>query len=138
MLAAYLQPGDCVPLLGDMGSGKTCFVQGIASGLGVPAETIVNSPSFTLINQYAGRIPLYHVDLFRLETGRELEDLEIADLIHGDGVTVIEWPQLLLPRIPEIVLWIQFVWEMVEETSRSITFTSLNERFLPFFGAIHG
>ncbi len=129
IFASWLQPGDSIPLVGEMGSGKTCFVQGVASGLGVGEGLIVNSPSFTLINQYPGRIPLYHVDLFRLESSRDLDDLELIELIHGDGVTLIEWPDLILSRIPELVMHIDFFWDMTSETDRLITFVSDQKRF---------
>ncbi|MBN1878915.1 tRNA (adenosine(37)-N6)-threonylcarbamoyltransferase complex ATPase subunit type 1 TsaE [bacterium] len=137
ILGGFLLPGDCIPLLGEMGSGKTCFVQGVAEGLGVSNDTIICSPSFTLINQYSGRIPLYHIDLFRLNSCRDLEDLEIIDLIHGDGVTMIEWPQIVLPGLPEIILRIEFNWDMTSETTRIISFISDTDRFDALVGALH-
>ena len=95
-LAQRLAAGDVVLLSGDLGAGKTAFVRGMAEGLGVdPAE--VSSPTFTLIQEYAGgRLPLYHVDLYRLSS-IEVGDLGLDDLTMEGGVTAIEWPDRL-PR----------------------------------------
>ncbi|MGB3974921.1 MAG: tRNA (adenosine(37)-N6)-threonylcarbamoyltransferase complex ATPase subunit type 1 TsaE [bacterium] len=129
----YLQAGDCIPLIGELGSGKTCFAQGVAKGLGVPPHTPVNSPSFTLVNHYDARIPLYHVDLYRLESERELDDLEMNDIIFGDGITLIEWPQLILPKLHSVPLTVDFFWDMTAETTRILTFSSVEKRFNSFF-----
>ena len=80
-----------IALTGDLGSGKTVFVQGLARGLSVPREYYVTSPSYTLINAYPGRLPLYHADLYRIAGGADLEDLELQDLTDGDGVVAVEW-----------------------------------------------
>ena len=80
-----------IALTGDLGSGKTVFVQGLARGLEVPEAYYVTSPSYTLINEYPGRLPLYHVDLYRLAGGADLEDLELQDILAGNGVVAIEW-----------------------------------------------
>ena len=80
-----------ITLTGDLGSGKTVFVQGLAAGLDVPPEYYVTSPSYTLINEYPGRLTLYHADLYRLAGGVDLEDLELPDLIDGKGVVAVEW-----------------------------------------------
>jgi tRNA threonylcarbamoyladenosine biosynthesis protein TsaE len=88
-LAQSLRSGDVVLLYGELGAGKTAFVRGMARGLGAPADD-VSSPTFTLIQEYAGRVTLYHVDLYRLEP-REIPDLGLEDLVLGDGVVAIEW-----------------------------------------------
>jgi tRNA threonylcarbamoyladenosine biosynthesis protein TsaE len=95
-IATGLRAGDVVLLTGDLGAGKTAFVRGLAEGLGIdPAE--VSSPTFTLIQEYSGgRLPLYHVDLYRL-TSVEVDDLGLDELTMEGGVTAIEWPDRL-PR----------------------------------------
>jgi tRNA threonylcarbamoyladenosine biosynthesis protein TsaE len=91
-LAADLRQGDVVLLYGQLGAGKTAFVRGLARGLGAAAED-VSSPTFTLIQEYAGpRATLYHVDLYRLEPA-EIDDLGLEDLIAGDGIVAIEWAE---------------------------------------------
>lgn len=80
-----------ITLVGDLGSGKTVFVQGLARGLDVPESYYVTSPSYTLINAYPGRLALYHADLYRLAGGADLQDIELPDLVRGEGVVAIEW-----------------------------------------------
>jgi tRNA threonylcarbamoyladenosine biosynthesis protein TsaE len=97
-LASRLAAGSTVLLIGDLGAGKTAFVRGLAEGLGVPASE-VSSPTFTLMQEYrGGRVPLFHVDLYRLNDPREIEDLGL-DEIAADGVLAIEWAERL-PRTP--------------------------------------
>jgi tRNA threonylcarbamoyladenosine biosynthesis protein TsaE len=86
-----LEAGDVVALYGELGAGKTSFVQGLARGLGVPAERRVGSPSFTLVNEHAGRLPLYHVDLYRIADERELDEIGLEEYLASGGVTVVEW-----------------------------------------------
>jgi tRNA threonylcarbamoyladenosine biosynthesis protein TsaE len=97
-LGARLGPGAVVACIGELGAGKTCFLQGLARGLGV--ESAVTSPTFVLVNQYRGRLPVYHLDAYRTETLTELVDIGVEELVHGDGVTIIEWADKLLPLLP--------------------------------------
>jgi tRNA threonylcarbamoyladenosine biosynthesis protein TsaE len=90
-LAAALRAGDVVLLFGELGAGKTAFVRGVAQGLGAGADD-VSSPTFTLIQEYAGRVTLYHVDLYRLDPP-EVRDLGLEELVSGDGVVAIEWAE---------------------------------------------
>lgn len=90
-LAQRLEAGDAIWLSGDLGAGKTTFAQGLGAGLGVSAPII--SPTFVLIREYAGRLPLYHIDLYRLDSPRELVNLGLRDYLDGDGVCVIEWAE---------------------------------------------
>ncbi|MBI2154470.1 MAG: tRNA (adenosine(37)-N6)-threonylcarbamoyltransferase complex ATPase subunit type 1 TsaE [Candidatus Rokubacteria bacterium] len=97
-LGRRLKAGDVVATIGELGAGKTCFLQGLARGLGV-TET-ATSPTFVLINQYRGRLPVYHVDAFRTTSLAELLDLGLEELFYGEGVTVVEWADKLLPLLP--------------------------------------
>jgi len=97
-LGARLGAGAVVACIGELGAGKTCFLQGLARGLGV--ESPVTSPTFVLINEYRGRVPVHHLDAYRTESLLEVLDLGIDELMHGDGVTVIEWADKLLPILP--------------------------------------
>ena len=98
-LGARLEGGAVIACVGALGAGKTCFLQGLARGLGV--QSGVTSPTFVLVNQYRGRLPIYHVDAYRTESLTELLDLGIEEFLHGDGVTVIEWADKLLPLLPQ-------------------------------------
>ena len=98
LLAERLGPGDVVALTGELGAGKTCFTQGLARGLGVAGRAV--SPTFVLINEYRGRLPVHHVDAYRTESLTELLDLGLDELFSGDGVTIVEWADKLLPLLP--------------------------------------
>jgi len=100
-LAARLEPGAWVLLLGELGAGKTAFVRGMAAGLGVDPDE-VSSPTFTLIQEYRGRLAFYHVDLYRL-TSREADDLGLAELESHTGVVAVEWAEKLPWEIPGAV-----------------------------------
>jgi tRNA threonylcarbamoyladenosine biosynthesis protein TsaE len=93
LVGGLVRPGDVILLQGDLGAGKTTFARGLARGAGV-AEP-VTSPSFTLIHEYAGRLPVYHCDLYRWPEREDLTELGLREYLHGDGVTVVEWPERL-------------------------------------------
>lgn len=97
-LGRTLAAGAVVALIGELGAGKTCFTQGLARGLGV--TTHATSPTFVLVNEYRGRLPVHHVDAYRTESLTEALDLGLAEILDGDGVTVIEWADRLLPLLP--------------------------------------
>ena len=90
-IGACLQVGIVLALIGDLGSGKTSFVQGLARGLEVPDEYYITSPSYTIINEYPGRQPLFHVDLYRLEDPVDFEDIGLYDILGDNYVVAIEW-----------------------------------------------
>jgi tRNA threonylcarbamoyladenosine biosynthesis protein TsaE len=100
-LGAMLHAGDTLCLVGDLGAGKTTFTQGLALGLGLPAEEPVNSPTFTLVAEHpGGRVPLYHFDVYRLNDSSGLYDLAFDDYLNGDGVVVIEWADKIADALP--------------------------------------
>jgi len=95
-LASSLQPGDVITLEGDLGAGKTAFTKGLTVGLGIQKN--VNSPTFTIIKEYQGKMPLYHIDVYRLEDS--YEDLGFEEYFNGNGVTVIEWAHIIEEQLP--------------------------------------
>lgn len=102
-LAGLLKPGDVIALEGDLGAGKTTFTKGLAEGLGI--KRTVNSPTFTIIKEYHGRLPLYHMDVYRVEDS--FEDLGFEEYFEGSGVTVVEWAHLIEEQLPDQLLTIQ-------------------------------
>ena len=116
-LAARLEPGSRVLLYGDLGAGKTAFVRGLAAGLGIDPEE-VSSPTFTLVQEYRGRLSLFHVDLYRLAPG-EVDDLGL-DALAADGVLAVEWAERL-PRADAGALHVRL--EHAGEEARRITIT---------------
>ena len=108
-LAPTLAPGDTVALCGDLGSGKTTFVQGLARGLGV--REAVTSPTFVLVHEYRGRLPVYHVDLYRLDRVNDLADIGYDEFVTGQGVTLIEWAQKMRQAMPADYVELAFTVE---------------------------
>lgn len=97
-LASRLKPGTVIALHGDLGSGKTCFTQGLAAALGI--QSGVSSPTYTLIHEYRGRFAVHHVDLYRVNDTEEAMQAGLEDLIYGTGITVIEWPDRVAGLLP--------------------------------------
>ena len=125
-LAPLLFPGAVIGLEGELGAGKTCFVKGLASGLGLDEDEIA-SPTFTLIAEhYRGRIPLYHIDLYRV-AGAESEELGIDEYLYGQGVTAIEWFQFLPAEVVTEYLRISFV--ITEDEERLLEVSAQGERY---------
>ena len=122
-----MKGGEIIGLSGELGSGKTCFVRGMAEGLGVGKEAWIRSPTFTLINEYDGRLPLYHIDLYRIGGRRELEELNLRDYLFSDGVSVIEWFEHL-PE-DEVDEWLNIKFEHRNGNERKLTFTVHGSRY---------
>jgi tRNA threonylcarbamoyladenosine biosynthesis protein TsaE len=99
-IGELLLPGDILALWGELAAGKTLLTRGIARGLGIPPETRITSPTFTIINEYLGRLYLYHLDLYRISESDELETLPWQESLFGNGVAVIEWPERLDRLLP--------------------------------------
>ncbi len=115
ILGKLLKPGDAVALIGDLGAGKTTLAKGIARGAGVEDEREVTSPSFVLVNEYQGRFPVYHADLYRLEQVREVEDLGWEEFIFGSGISLVEWAEKIPGILPEERIDIRISWIGAEE-----------------------
>jgi tRNA threonylcarbamoyladenosine biosynthesis protein TsaE len=119
-LAQELQPGDVIALSGELGAGKTALVKGLAHGLGIATE--VTSPTFTLIHEYnGGRLPLYHIDLYRLEGVPQALAIGIEEYLSCSGVTVIEWAERITPLLPPHTTRIRL--ESLAENTRRIEVT---------------
>lgn len=122
-MAARLHAGDVLTLEGDLGAGKTTFTKSVAKGLGIKRN--VNSPTFTILKQYEGRLPLNHLDVYRLANSDE--DLGWDELFYGDAVSIIEWAHLIEEDLPTERLAIQI--RRLDENARKFTFMPLGERY---------
>jgi len=121
-LADVLTPGTVVGLIGTLGAGKTRLVQAVAAGLGVP-EGGVTSPTFVLVNEYrGGRLPIYHIDTYRLKDEDEFLQLGPEEYFDGDGVTFVEWADRVEDLLPDD--WLEIELEVTGDTERRITLVS--------------
>jgi len=121
ILAEIVEPGDVITLAGPLGAGKTALTQAIARGLGVDPRIYVTSPTFSLLHEYQGRLPLYHMDLYRLAGEDEIEELGFVEYFYGSGLTVVEWPERLGKLMPPERLHIELV--ISGEASRTANLT---------------
>jgi tRNA threonylcarbamoyladenosine biosynthesis protein TsaE len=121
ILGRIVAPGDVITLHGPLGAGKTALTQAIARGLGVDPRIYVTSPTFSLLHEYQGRIPLYHMDLYRLAGEDDIESLGFTEYFSGNGVTVIEWPERLGHLMPAERLEIEL--SISDKTSRIANLT---------------
>ncbi|GGB11214.1 tRNA (adenosine(37)-N6)-threonylcarbamoyltransferase complex ATPase subunit type 1 TsaE [Macrococcus hajekii] len=122
-LAINAEPNDVILLKGDLGAGKTTFSQFFGKALGV--ERNINSPTFNIIKSYQGRLPFHHMDCYRLE--EDGEDLGFDDYFYGEGVTLIEWPQMIEDFLPDTYLVIDISY--VSPTSREVTLEANGIRY---------
>lgn len=122
-LARHLEQGDVIALEGDLGAGKTTFTKGLAKGLDIKRN--VNSPTFTIIKEYNGRLPLYHMDVYRVEDS--LEDLGFDEYFEGEGITVVEWAHLIEEQLPADRLTIYLFHE--GEQKRKIVLEPKGKRY---------
>ena len=132
-IAALAVPGDLVVLAGDLGTGKTAFAQGFARGLGVKEP--VTSPAFILVRTYEGRLPLIHLDVYRLEQMQELVDLGISELLDEGGVTLVEWGDAVTPALPSDFLEVRLDAGDAPD-DRSITVRSVGPSWPPRANAL--
>lgn len=116
-LGKQLKPGDVVCLNGDLGAGKTHFVKGVASAFGITPEK-VSSPTYTLIHEYSGDIPVYHFDCYRLKHEQEALEIGAEEYFYGEGVCLVEWPKKVEGFIPEEATWVEI--SHLPDTNRKI------------------
>ncbi len=132
----FLEPGDVVALWGDLGAGKTFLTGALARGLGIPRSVPVTSPTFTLVNEYDGRLHLYHLDLYRLGDPSEMETLPWRDVLYGQGVAVIEWPDRLGELIPDDRWDVEI--EILGDDERRLTVRPHGDRNVTRLAALRG
>jgi tRNA threonylcarbamoyladenosine biosynthesis protein TsaE len=132
ILGEHARPGDVFLLVGELGAGKTCLTQGVLWGLGL--DEYARSPTFVLVSQYNGRLTLYHMDLYRLDTFDEIADLGLDEYLLGDGLSVVEWAEKAPEIFPEQHLMIQI--EYLDETTRRLTLASSDEHHAETMDAV--
>ncbi len=118
IVGSWLDKGSVVALWGDLGAGKTTFTKGIALALGIPPSIPITSPTFTIVNEYNGFLKLYHVDLYRISSIDEVEVIGLREILCGDGVTVIEWPDRISEYLPA-KRW-DIIFEIIDDSERVI------------------
>ena len=125
-LGELAQPGDVFLLTGELGAGKTCLTQGIAWGLDIKEYAL--SPTFVIMRELHGRLPLYHIDLYRLDRIEESIDLGLDDYLYGKGVCVVEWADKALSILPKkhLLIWIGYL----SNNQRSFQIEGVGERYL--------
>lgn len=126
-LGRLMQGGEIIGLIGELGTGKTCFVRGVAEGLDVGGKAWIRSPTFTLINEYHGRLPVYHIDLYRIGSVEELEGLNLREYLYSDGISLVEW----FERLPmaEVDECLEMRLTHGRGTQRELTFIPHGRRY---------
>jgi tRNA threonylcarbamoyladenosine biosynthesis protein TsaE len=133
-VATLAKPGDLIVLAGDLGTGKTAFAQGFARGLGV--EDPVTSPAFVLVRTYEGRLPLVHLDVYRLDHMQELVDLGISELLDDGAVTLVEWGDAVTPALPADFLEVRLDMSDGPDDDRSVAIRSVGPTWPPRVDAL--
>jgi tRNA threonylcarbamoyladenosine biosynthesis protein TsaE len=133
-LGKLVGPGDFIALDGELGAGKTQFVRGLAAGADISPEETVSSPSFTLVNEYRCRIPLHHLDLYRLTSPRDVVELGFDELLGSQGATIVEWPDRLEAELPSELMLIRF--EILDGDERKLVISGWGERYALLAGQI--
>ena len=140
-LGSSLIPGDIILLNGDLGAGKTHLTQGICYGVGLDEGSYIRSPTFTLINEYQGKLPIYHIDLYRIDSLEEIYSLGLEEILFNHGITIIEWAEKLRsPKNTKNLLLniqdrIEINIEIVSDAKREFTFNTFfpEPRSFPIF-----
>lgn len=134
-VSSLARPGDVLVLAGDLGAGKTAFVQGFGRGLGVPDR--ITSPTFTLVHVYEGRLPVYHLDVYRLEQLSEALDLGLAEMLDEGGVVLVEWGDAILPVLPHDYLEVRITFGPGDD-DRYLAFQAVGPAWAPRADAVAG
>jgi tRNA threonylcarbamoyladenosine biosynthesis protein TsaE len=136
-IGAQLEPGSVIALVGELGCGKTLLTRGICDGLSVPARQ-VNSPTFVLVNEYRGRLPVFHIDLYRLSGINDGFEIGITDYFSRarEGVMIIEWAEKIIDLLPTDLLKIEF--DIISKQKRYIVLSSTSRRFAGLFKELRG
>lgn len=136
LMGEKLRAGDVVALSGELGAGKTCLTQGIARGLGIPEEYPIVSPTFTIINEYPGRLTFYHMDMYRLSGPGELEEIGYEACLDQCGVIVVEWAEKIKEALPAGTLFIFITY--LDKNRRRIILSRDRERANQLINAVDG
>jgi tRNA threonylcarbamoyladenosine biosynthesis protein TsaE len=134
-LGKLIQGGEIIGLVGELGVGKTCFVRGFAEGVEVGKDAWVRSPTFTLINEYNGRLPVYHIDLYRVGERAQQDGLNLREYLYGDGVSLIEWFEYL--PADEVDEFLQINLAHLGGTRRQLTFVAHGARYEKLMKNLH-
>ena len=124
-LGTQLIKGDIIALIGDLGGGKTWFTKGVAAGVGINPNDVV-SPTFTFVNEYYGRCPLFHIDLYRIEDKNNITFLDLENYLSGDGIAIIEWADRCLEKLSDERVQIEF--KMIDDNTRELDFLGWHNR----------
>ena len=135
-LGKLVQGGEIIGLVGELGAGKTCFVRGFAEGIGVGKDAWVRSPTFTLINEYNGRLPVYHIDLYRVGERGQQDGLNLREYLYGDGVSLIEWFEYL--PADEVDEFLAIKMAHLGGARRQLTFAAHGERYEAILARLFG
>jgi tRNA threonylcarbamoyladenosine biosynthesis protein TsaE len=132
-LGQNAQAGDVILMTGELGAGKTTLTQGIAQGLGVTERP--RSPTFVMATEYHGRLPLYHLDLYRIDHAAELGELGLEEYLSGEGVSVVEWADRASDAFSPSSLWLSL--ESIDENTRRITLTATGDRYTTLLAGLN-
>ena len=135
ILGASLTPGSVIGLAGELGAGKTCFIKGMAYGINRTPEDEVTSPTFAILQEYAGSVPLYHLDAYRITGSDDLETVGLEDCMDAGGIVVIEWADRIEDALPEEHLMISI--EVMSEQKRKFIFKPSGVRYRAAVNELH-
>jgi tRNA threonylcarbamoyladenosine biosynthesis protein TsaE len=130
LIGSLFQAGNVIALMGQLGSGKTCLVKGIAEGLGVKDRKAVTSPSFVLVKQYTGTMPIYHFDAYRMKSPDEMYDIDCVEFFWGNGVSIVEWADKVMECLPDE--FIKIAIRTINQTSREIRISCKGGKYKNF------